>query len=226
MSPSSSTLELRHRPFAQLHPSPWESLPALCGLNSDDGDIYSGSTKTGVYCICPFSSPALASLFFVLKNDGAVHPCIDYRGINAIMVQVSHVRTAAWCTVLYQAGSADNLVHIREEDKWKTAFSMTSRHYQYRVMPYRLVNTSSVFQAFINDVLRDILGRYDIAYIDDILVYSACMSAHGKHVCQVLLRLMKHRLYVKAEKSVSSDLHLLPGISDQLRRSKNLRRTR
>lgn len=72
--------------------------------------------------------------------------------------------------------SAYNLVRSREGDEWKTTFITTSSHYEYRVMPYGLANTPSVFQAFFNDVLRDMLGRYMIAFIDDILVYSPTLS--------------------------------------------------
>lgn len=37
----------------------------------------------------------------------------------------------------------------------ETAFSTTSRHYEYLVMPFGLFNAPSVFQAFVNDVFRD-----------------------------------------------------------------------
>lgn len=49
--------------------------------------------------------------------------------------------------------SAYNLVRIREGDGWKTAFSTTSGHCEYLVMPYGLANDPLVFQCLINDVL-------------------------------------------------------------------------
>ncbi|KAI4887888.1 hypothetical protein NFI96_000720 [Prochilodus magdalenae] len=67
-------------------------------------------------------------------------------------------------------------------------------------MPYGLRNAPSVFQAFINDVLRDMIGRFVIAYIDDILVYSPDLPTHVRHVREVLKRLLEHQLYVKGEK--------------------------
>ncbi|KAK3537692.1 hypothetical protein QTP70_017902 [Hemibagrus guttatus] len=36
--------------------------------------------------IRPSTSPAAAGFFFVGKKDGGLHPCIDYRGLNAITV--------------------------------------------------------------------------------------------------------------------------------------------
>lgn len=39
-------------------------------------------------------------------------------------------------------------------------------------MPYGLSNSPSVFQDYINEVLRKFLQRFVIVYIDDIIVYS------------------------------------------------------
>ncbi|KAL0151195.1 hypothetical protein M9458_053386, partial [Cirrhinus mrigala] len=48
--------------------------------------------------------------------------------------------------------SAYNLVRIRAGDKWKTAFVTPTGHYEYRVMPYGLSISPSVFQTFMNKV--------------------------------------------------------------------------
>ncbi|KAK3571419.1 hypothetical protein QTP86_012060 [Hemibagrus guttatus] len=96
--------------------------------------------------------------------------------------------------------SAYNLVRIREGDEWKTAFHTTHGHYEYRVMPFGLTNAPAVFQALINGVFQDLLGKGVIAYIDDILVYSKSLEEHVLHVREVLSRLQRHHLYVKLEK--------------------------
>ncbi len=73
----------------------------------------------------------------------------------------------------------------------------------------------SVFQAFINDVFRDMLNQWVIVYIDDILIYSETYEA-------VLKRLLQHQLYAKAEKcEVPSGDHLLPRIYYQFRRGRH-----
>lgn len=81
-------------------------------------------------------------------------------------------------------------------DKWKTAFSITSGHYQYRVMLYGMACALSMFQCFINEILRDFLGKFVIAFIDDILIYYPSKSSHVSHVNQILERLKENHLFV------------------------------
>ncbi len=132
--------------------------------------------------IRPSTSPAASSFFFVAKKDGGLRPCIDYRVLNAHTVKFAYplplvpttledLRGASIFTKL-DLRSAYNLVRIRRGDEWKTAFITPSGHYEYRVMPYGLSNSPSVFQNFMNEVFRDMLHRFVIVYIDDILIYS------------------------------------------------------
>lgn len=45
-------------------------------------------------------------------------------------------------------------ISINEGDEWKTAFNMPIGHFEYRVLPFGLVNAPAVFQALVNNVLR------------------------------------------------------------------------
>ncbi len=160
--------------------------------------------------IRPSTSPASAGFFFVKKKDGGLRPCIDYRGLNENTVKfryplplvpaaLEQLRQAKYYTKL-DLRNAYNLIRIREGDEWKTAFSTPSGHYEYLVMPFGLANSPSVFQAFMNDIFCDMLDRWVIVYIDDILIYSDTQEEHVRHVRSVLKRLLQHQLYVKAEK--------------------------
>ncbi|KAK3516482.1 hypothetical protein QTP70_017819, partial [Hemibagrus guttatus] len=160
--------------------------------------------------IRPSMSPAAAGFFFVEKKDGGLRTCIDYQGLNTITVRypyplplvpaaLKQLRGARVFTKL-DLRSAYNLVRIRENDEWKTAFHTTHGHYEYCVMPFGLTNAPAVFQAVINGVFRDLLGRGVIAYIDDILVYSTSMEDHVRQVREVLTRLQRFHLFVKLEK--------------------------
>lgn len=67
-------------------------------------------------------------------------------------------------------------------------------------MPYGLSHTPLVFQCLINDVLRDKLGKFKIAYTDDILIYSLSLESHVIHTKKFLSCLLKHQLYLKRVK--------------------------
>ncbi len=160
--------------------------------------------------IRPSTSPVSASFFFVKKKEGGLRPCIDYRSLNEITVEfryplplvpaaMEQLRTAKYFTKL-DLRSAYNLIRIREGDELKTAFSTTSGHYEYLVMPFGLVNSPSIFQAFINDTFRDMLNKGVIVYIDDILIYSDSLDSHLQQVRAVLRRVIENQLYAKIEK--------------------------
>ncbi|KAI2662443.1 Transposon Tf2-9 polyprotein [Labeo rohita] len=155
------------------------------------------------------TSPAAAGFFFVAKKDGGLRPCIDYRGLNNVTKfryplplvppALEQLREATIYTKL-DLRSAYNLIRIKEGDEWKTAFLTTRGHYEYQVMLYGLANAPAVFQSFINEILKDFMNKFVIAYIDDILIYSKSETEHITHVHAVLSRLLDNQLYVKAEK--------------------------
>uniref|UniRef100_A0A8K9UZ16 Gypsy retrotransposon integrase-like protein 1 n=1 Tax=Oncorhynchus mykiss TaxID=8022 RepID=A0A8K9UZ16_ONCMY len=96
--------------------------------------------------------------------------------------------------------NAYHLVRIREGDEWKTAFNTPLGHFEYRVLPFGLANAPAVFQALVNDVLRDMLNIFVFVYLDDILIFSPSLQIHVQHVRRVLQRLLENCLFVKAEK--------------------------
>ncbi len=63
--------------------------------------------------------------------------------------------------------NAYHLVRIREGDEWKTAFNIPRGHFEYLVMPFGLSNSPAVFQALVNDVLRDMVDQFIYVYLDD-----------------------------------------------------------
>ena len=173
-------------------------------------EYISASLKAGL--IRPSSSPAGAGFFFVGKKDGSLRPCIDYNPLNDITIKnryplplmssvFDQLQQAKVFTKL-DLRNAYHLIRIREGDEWKTGFNYPSGHYEYRVMTFGLTNAPAVFQAMINDVLRDFLDHFVYVYLDNILIYSPDLDSHHDHVTRVLERLLKNQLYVKAEKSV------------------------
>lgn len=160
--------------------------------------------------IRPSSSPLGAGFFFVEKKDKTLRPCIDFRGLNNITIKnkyplpliSSAFEPLQGATVFTKLDlrNAYHLVRIKDGDEWKTAFNTPLGHFEYLVMPFGLTNAPAVFQALVNDVLRDFLNRFLFVYLDDILIFSHSMEEHKSHVRQVLQRLLENKLFVKAEK--------------------------
>ncbi len=128
--------------------------------------------------IVPSSSPTRAGFFFVKKKDGSLRPCIDYWGLNDITVKNRYplplmssafeILQGAKIFTKLDLRNAYHLVRIKEGDEWKTAFNTPVGHFEYRVLPFGLVNAPAVFQALVNDVLRDMINVFVFVYLDDI----------------------------------------------------------
>ncbi|KAG5848674.1 hypothetical protein ANANG_G00101330 [Anguilla anguilla] len=202
-----------HHPYdCSIDLLPGTSPPRLYSLSPPEVEAMnkyiSESLAAGI--ICPSSSPAGAGFFFVGKKDGSLRPCIDYRDLNEITIKNRYplpLMSSAFellqgATVFTKLDlrSAYLLVRIREGDEWKTAFNTPTGHYEYLVMPFGLTNAPAMFQALVNDILRDMVNRFVFVYIDDILIFSKSVQEHVQHVRRVLQRLLENQLYVKAEK--------------------------
>ena len=103
-------------------------------------------------------------MVFQKKKDGTLRVCLNYKKLNAVTIRNSYplpliaeiielVKGAKYFTKL-DLRSAYNLIRIMAGDEYKTAFRTKYWHYEYLVMPFGLKNAPTVFQSFINSVLR------------------------------------------------------------------------
>jgi len=69
------------------------------------------------------------------------------------------------------------------------------------VMFFRLTNLPAIFQAMMNELLRDLINTGKVAaFIDDVIVKMETEEGHDKIVVEVIRRLEKNDLYMKPEK--------------------------
>ena len=69
------------------------------------------------------------------------------------------------------------------------------------VMFFRLTNSPAIFQAMINELLRDLVNTEKIAvFIDNIMVETEGEEGHDELVEEMIRRLAENNLYVKPEK--------------------------
>ena len=90
---------------------------------------------------------------------------------------------------------------IREEDVPKTCFVTRYGSFEWKVLPFGLSNSPSVFQKMMNTVLSGFVDKFVQLYLDDVLLYSKTAEEHLMHVESVLQRFRKNKLYVNPSKS-------------------------
>ena len=155
-------------------------------------------------------SSAGAPILFAKKKDGSLRLCVDYRGLNAItqknrhplpLIQESLDRLGS-ATVYTKIDLRDayHRLRIKAGDEWKTAFRTRYGLFEYTVVPFGLTNAPAAFQSHINYILSDLIDRYVVLYLDDILIYSNSLEEHIQHVKTVIRRLVNAKLYAKRDK--------------------------
>ncbi|CDJ35669.1 OSJNBa0079C19.6 protein, related [Eimeria mitis] len=150
--------------------------------------------------IGPTYSPICAPTIMVdKKEDGSgerkMRMVINYQALNALTIEPEFPMPSVQ-SVLEMLGGATvfstmdleagfHQIRMARTDRWKTAFRSVQGLYEYKVMPLGLKGAPATFQANINAYLQPLLGSGVIAYLDDVLIYSATLESHTKLLEQV-----------------------------------------
>ena len=130
----------------------------------------------------PSSSPYGAPILFADEKDGGLRMCIDYRALNNYKLTVKNRYPLPRIDDLLDAAqgaqvfssidllSGYHQIRIQPEDVPKTAFRTPLGLYLWKVLSFGLTNAPATFQAVMNDVLRPVIGKFALVYLDDILI--------------------------------------------------------
>jgi len=70
-------------------------------------------------------------------------------------------------------------------------------------MFFGMTNLPAIFQAIMNEILRDLINEGKVAaFVDDVLVGTETKEEHNRIVEEILRRLEENNLYIKPEKCV------------------------
>jgi hypothetical protein len=162
----------------------------------------------------PFASPIL----LVKKKDGEWRLCVDYRRLNAHTVK-NRYPMPIFDEIIDELGGAAifskldhrsgyHQIRLKEGDEYKTTFQTHHGHFEYRVMPFALTGAHATFQNFMNKLLAPLLRKCVVVFLDDVLVYSANLDDHVKHLRQVFELLSQQQLYLKQSKCLFAQTQL------------------
>lgn len=92
-------------------------------------------------------------------------------------------------------------IEVHPRDISKTAFTVEHGKYEFLKMPFGLKNAPSTFQRVMDNVLRNLLGKVCLVYMDDIIVYSTSLQEHLVNLRKVFDALQTYNLKIQMDKS-------------------------
>ena len=156
----------------------------------------------------PSDSPYSSPIVLVRKPDGSNRFCIDFRLFNRITVFDAEPLPNPDEIFANMSGSKffSKLdlskgywqIPLSHDAKEKTAFRSPSGLYQFRVMPFWLVNAPATFSRVMRVLLRGMPHVHN--YLDDVLVHTSTWEEHLQVLHEVFARLRSAGLTARPSK--------------------------
>ncbi|WJX26318.1 hypothetical protein P8452_15256 [Trifolium repens] len=145
----------------------------------------------------------LANIVPVMKKNGSLRVCIDFRDLNNATPKDEYSMPVAEMLIDSAAGheylsmldgySGYNQIFIADDDIAKTAFRCPGAlgTYEWVVMPFGLKNAGATYQRAMNSIFHDFIEIFMQIYIDDIVVKSSSSVDHLSHLKRSFERMRK-----------------------------------
>lgn len=155
-------------------------------------------------------SPWASPIVLVRKKDGDLRFCVDYRKLNQntkldvfplprVDDTLDMLSGNKFFTALDLA-SGYWQVAVDPESQEKTAFVTYSGLYEFKKMPFGLVNAPATFQRLMEVVLAGLARECWLVHLDDVLVMGRTIEEHNNNLAKVFSRLREAGLKLKPKK--------------------------
>ncbi len=152
----------------------------------------------------------ISLILFAEKKDESLRFCVDYRKLNALIKRnryslplidetLARIQESKYLTRL-NIIVAFNKLQMHSDSEDLTIFIIFFDSYKYHVMLFELINESTFYQHYMNDVLFKYLHQFCQIYLDDIIIYSKILKKHKQHVRLILNRLREADLQIDINK--------------------------
>ncbi len=180
--------------------------PVPFALKDTVKDEISTMLKLGV--IEPSESPYASPIVLVKKKDTSIRFCIDFRKLNHITV--FDAEPIPNPEEIFASLSGDQYfsrldltkgywqIPLSEESRQATAFITPRGLYQFRMMPFGLVNAPASFSRIMRRMLRG--TENTDSFIDDILIHTPTWEEHLMALEELFFRLRAAGLTAKPSK--------------------------
>jgi len=127
-------------------------------------------------------------ILFVKKKKSIWWMCINYRVLNNVTVKNEYSLLwiqecldwidKVWYLIKLNLTLSYYQVHIVKDDTKKTVFNIYYSKYEFITMFFKLCNASTTFQLMMNSILWNLLNKFCLIYLNNILIFFNSILNH------------------------------------------------
>jgi len=158
-------------------------------------------------CSSPWNTPMVC---IWKKDKKEIRLCLDFRLLNQVterpafpMPNIDEMLDSLRGMKLFSSidlGNGYYQVELEESSRLKTAFSTKTGQFCFTRMPFGIAAAPATFQKLMTDVLKEMLWKEALVYLDDILIFSKTEREHMKRLEKVFSRIQTAGLRINLEK--------------------------
>ncbi|KAG0442587.1 Transposon Tf2-9 polyprotein [Dictyocoela muelleri] len=152
----------------------------------------------------------ISPVVLVKKKNEEIRFCIDYRKLNSISIKkeypipliedaLNNLSESKYFSTL-DMKSGYHQIRINKRDKYKSAFYTKSGVYQWKRMPFELINAPFTFQRVMNKMCGSMLYSCVFVYLDDVIIFSKNLNEHLDHIKMIFEKIRKFGFRLNIEK--------------------------